>query len=357
MLRIGFIVSALVFIFAKSVFSQPDIITAKTHYGFLMPHNTRMHAFAEEHIFSTEIIAGWTGTGKRQYESDYNYPERGICLLFTSLGSKEKLGYGMAPLAYIKFKWIEKEVYQLRFRVGLGAGFVSKPFNPYNNYKNIAIGSRLNAAADFSFENNFRISPSNTVTTGLSFSHFSNGAFQNPNLGVNLVRWNIGIIHRFREVERILLPTVDNKKSELFVNFGLSAGKKDEFPVMGKKYWVSGFTADILHKPKRKHMFGLGLDLFYDASLLHNDEFPKQYDAFQKGISVVYGLALGRTSFIFQFGGYTFMNPKTVDRFYSRLSLRQYFSNNYYAFMAIKSHFGRADYIDAGLGYKLNLNP
>ncbi|MBU0487108.1 MAG: acyloxyacyl hydrolase [Bacteroidetes bacterium] len=334
--------------------AQPDMVSLKGHYGFLMPHHSRMKYLLQDHVGSADLAIGWTSDGRKKYQERYSYPERGICALYSTFGNPEELGFGIGLMPYIKFKWVDLGMYQFRFRLGCGVGYVSKHFERLTNYKNVAMGSHFHVAFDMNFENNFRLSENIQLTTGLSFSHFSNGAIRQPNMGLNLVRWNVGLLYKLREIEIVSSQKTDDQESE-FKNYwqvGITGGFKEGGRLLGPLYPVSSVMLEFFHVFNDKNHLGICADFFYDGSLVPL-EGGKPADAFQQGVCLAYGMPVGNTTFILQFGPYIHKSRSTEGKFYDRLVVRQKLTGNLSGAIALKSHFAQADYIELGLVYRI----
>ena len=53
------------------------------------------------------------------------------------------------------------------------------------NYKNDVIGSHINAAVQLNFESRYKLSQHLFINFNVGITHFSNGSFRTPNLGIN----------------------------------------------------------------------------------------------------------------------------------------------------------------------------
>ncbi len=60
------------------------------------------------------------------------------------------------------------------------------------NNRNIVIGSHINTKIVFRAEKEFSLSANNHLNLGIGVCHFSNGAYQTPNLGINFLLFNLG---------------------------------------------------------------------------------------------------------------------------------------------------------------------
>ena len=67
----------------------------------------------------------------------------------------------------------------------------------------------------------------------------------------------------------------------------------------------------------------------------------------------VYELAMGRLSFDLNYGFYVSGLDKSDGSVYHKLSVRYDVTKNIFANITLKTHWGKADYIGWGIGYKV----
>jgi hypothetical protein len=138
----------------------------------------------------------------------------------------------------------------------------------------------------------------------------------------------------------------------------IAGGIKQIYPPNSPKYGVGIFTTDYLWPIKKKSLFTIGTDAFFDGS--HN-AFLKQDSVITDGIDGVlrggihvgYGLKVGKCTGILQTGYYLY-NPHEIDgRIYNTLSIRYHLNDHWFVCFNLKSHYARADYFQYGIGYHL----
>jgi hypothetical protein len=99
-------------------------------------------------------------------------------------------------------------------------------------------------------------------------THYSNGAIEMPNLGVNLFSYRIGLQCKLNPEERekitMEVPEVYGKSALTIV---VGAGVKEKRPLGGEKFTVASGSVDYMKVFSLKHKFGAGIDVFYDETL------------------------------------------------------------------------------------------
>ena len=73
------------------------------------------------------------------------------------------------------------------------------------------------------------------------------------------------------------------------------------------------------------------------------------------GINAAYQLGMSRLAFIFNLGYYLGGKEKSNGPLYEKISVQYGFTKKLYASVMIKVHWGRADYIGWGLGYRFDV--
>ena len=113
-------------------------IKFKLGFGSLLPHRSYMKHLHTGNASVFEVTYNYNTYGKKGFHSVYNYPTLGLTAGVYNLGNPEHIGlsYTLTPSVSIPFG---KGKYLPNIKLGIGMAYVSKPFDPINNYKNIAI--------------------------------------------------------------------------------------------------------------------------------------------------------------------------------------------------------------------------
>ena len=360
----------LVFLAAGTICAAPidsthnaigSSITLKGHYGFLWAHKQNISHLSAGHIAYMEMDFELWPDKNFSWKQYFNDPEIGISALMGSLGNKDRLGMGSALYGYVKFHLLQKNKFQMYYKWGSGLGLVSKPFNTLDNYKNVAIGSQLNMFMQLQLEARFKVGNNTWVTSGLGFSHYSNGAVKAPNLGLNIPTFSLGfnsVIGPKREAHLIQeMPKIDTSKIE-YSCLGAYA-IKEIHPPGGGKYHVFHFEGDAMMWAGKRRKLGLGLDIYHDGATMdeYNADTTANYsentlEFVRYGIHFTHELKLGRFSAITQLGVYLHTKYKNDGPIYHRFAYRYYFDSNMFIDLGLKTHWGVAQNIAAGIGYK-----
>jgi Lipid A 3-O-deacylase (PagL) len=342
------------------------IVELKSHYGFLIPHHREMDIL-NSHFACYELTVSKATFGRTRWEYMYNYPIIGIALWHSQLGNNPYLGSGTAIYPYINFPIKRTRDNTVSFRLGVGLGYIEKPFDRLNNYKNIAIGSHINAAVNLMFEYSRKFGQRYIFSTGIGLTHFSNGSMKTPNYGINIPSINIGLAYRLsRENDyqrKKLLPELypfefDGKR---FIDFNVSLGlgQKNMDNDYGKKYLAIALFGNVYKRISFKSKIGLGFDFSYDQSDLsildkNKIEYSNKFQIVRPGLNFAYEMVMSRFSIVANLGYYLSGKEKSDGDIYEKLGFKLHITDKVFANVTLKAHAARADYIAFGIGYRFN---
>lgn len=343
------------------------LVETRFSYGFLYAQHLELELF-NGHFPAFELNLQQETYGKKEWERNFGYPLIGVSFWYSALGKSPYLGDGYALFPFINFPLVRDERLMLSFRVGLGLGYLTKRFDRIDNYKNTAIGSHFNAAANVTFEGRYKISHRLTASIGFGLHHFSNGSLKLPNYGLNMILINAGMAYRLAREnryinDRFIPPTKPYAaviRHVMEFDFGASLGYKNLTAVYGKSFMVYHVYNNTLFHVSPKSRVGFGLDLSYDASHVtvletKGDTVTNKLNILRPGINAAYELKMSRLGFLFNLGCYLGGQEHTNGPLYEKLSLQYNFLENFFANVMLKVHFGRADYIGVGLGYRFEI--
>ncbi len=338
----------------------PYAVNAKMGYGVLMPHRSIMQHLVTGHAQLVELSFDFKSYGQHNFDHHYLLPNAGVSALYFNSGNAEVIGncfglysYFTLPLSRVKF--IPK------LRMGGGFGYVEKPFDALDNQNNNAIGSHLNVCLLVELTNEVNITNNIDWVYGLSLTHFSNGSFAQPNLGLNFATLNTGIKYSFGDAKTVIAANdyaLDKSIKWLAFVYGGLKSNSTHYP---EKHPVVSLSAEGNKRLTYKSMLLFGADIYYNSSIEHMDEYNhleenvdylKPNSNFQSGVFFGYGLVFDRLMISIQNGIYAYNLEKERGIFYHRVSVRRNFKDKWIANIGLKSHFAVAEYLEFGVGYK-----
>lgn len=339
-----------------SGFTDNVFVEGRASFAVLMAHRPNLGSYPNAHFGMFEINVGKKLNGSKIWHQLYHYPNTGFSFFYTGIGGNKYTGFAAATMAYIQFPYARFKRSQLNFKLALGPGWVEKKFDRVNNYKNLVTGTHLNATIQLTPGYEWKISEKQNLSVGLCLTHFSNGAFRLPNLGINLAGLQFGYRYQFNEVKK---PALDSSKFEKKINYiiSYSFGLKQVYPVLGKQYFLSNLSAIVFNKYKEKGSLGVLFDLFKDESVnnqikFDNDSSNNNKTNLQLGIGGVYEVAIDRITIPLAAGFYVYNNYKVLPIMYLKFGLNYYITKQIHVSFNLKSHYAKADYFSYGLGYR-----
>ena len=375
------------------------MVEARVHAGVFWHHHFEMQKFNARYP-ALEVSVCQSTFGKKGWEPYYNYPYIGVTFYHANFGFNfegnpkvgEALGSAFALYPYINYPLNPNENSQITLKMGVGLGYLTKCFDNFDNYYNFAIGSHINAAVNLSFE--YRQSVTRQLMTVASFglTHFSNGSTKLPNYGLNTFSSAFGVAYYLRQPRINLTPAkrpihipfeFDGRHWFSFdLNYGL--GFKNVSQTLGGDtthyYHVHELSSYLLVPFSPFSSAGLSFSAALDLSdqklpdhIVNNDGlFVIRYNVDKEkndtinittlqmtklNLGLCYSMTMDRLSYFFELGMHLRYNRFTdlsKGTFYQKVTARYRIYNNLHAHIDLMTHYGRADYLCVGLGYRFN---
>ncbi len=341
-------------------------LEGRIHYGIFLQHHFEMRRF-DAHFPAFEISLQRVTFGQKKWESLYRYPMIGLSFWHSQLGKFVAIGEAYALYPFINFPLNHDMQHSLNFKMGVGLGYLTNRFDPVYNYQNFAIGSHLNIAVSMYFDYRLKVDKRSTWVVSTGLTHFSNGSTKTPNFGLNIFTVNTGWSWFLRKpnpyLDKKLLPELylfefDGKKW-FSIELQAVTGIKDMSQETGQRHMIYNMAINAMKQISMRSKIGLGFDLTYDGSdagVLErkNITYKNNWDLAKPGVNVAYEMLLDRTSFLFNIGSHIGGAELSEGYVYQKLAIKQLLSSNFFTTLSLTAHFGKADYIGVGFGYRLD---
>lgn len=306
------------------------------------------------HIPGIELELSFATDGSRAWHHNFNFPSWGIDLDAYDLISPY-LGYAVAARAFYDLPLNKKR--SLGLKMGIGLGYIDKPFDKDENFHNSIIGSTFNAALALSLHGNISLSQKWVLKPGIGIHHFSNGAFRMPNAGINMAMLDLRISYHpsgTKLPERNELP-FKAKPAKWYI--GASYGLKQIYPINGSFYNVVHLFGIYQKRITNKTSFGGELGLNYNASLEDrinelNTVPGVSSDNYRAYLAGIFQLHFDPIGIRFEAGTYLFPKFTLDGMIFFRYQIL-YNLNRFQFFAGLKSHFATADNCEVGIAYQL----
>jgi hypothetical protein len=283
-------------------------------------------------------------------------------------------GYPNAFFGFIRVPIVRgrKIVWNYQFAGGLSFNF--KPYDPEVNPSNILIGSKRNVYFEVGTSIDLILTNRISLSGGYVFKHFSNGAYRMPNLGINLVAFQMALRYHFNKAANLNLAPVtipvlkDKNEIIAFASVGWKMLNEDFHEQVYDQRWLqSTIQLGYMCRVGWKRSWGAGFDLIYKeygnhlkslTATTENQNFnPQSKNNFAMAMWIGHEIRFNRVSTHLQLAGYLFNNSKQAleSPYYFRIGARYNVYKNFLVGINLKSHGAKADVLEYAIGYRLGL--
>jgi hypothetical protein len=361
-LRFSFFLCFYLLLFGNfKLFAQADSsqkFTLNLEYqaygGAILFHHDNMKIIGNHPYVGHDLRLGWQTTGTEYWQQVFKKPKFGLGL-YSGDFNNPVIGKPFAVFTFIEFPFVRNKNYHLSSSLASGLTFHLNEYNAESNPDNIAIGTDLNVFIEYSFLFKYKISHRFEIGSGIKFQHFSNGAMQHPNLGLNMISGQLAVNYYLQEPvkkELGLLSKPEVKKYEWNVMYGLGKnGKNQREPDV--RYYNHSLSMSVSKRMNFKRNLGVGLDVFYNQDL--KDEYSEGTTITSSDLISYAGflssdLIVNKFRMAFQLGFYLYRPVDYSIPFYERVAMRYYVMPNLFANVSIKAHAAKAQFIEWGIG-------
>ena len=329
-------------------------------YGSFLINQPKAAYLRDSYSYFGELSLEVQTDGSKPWHVANHLPQWGVGLHYGNLGSKQYMGNLLAAFSYMNLPLFSFHRVQSKARFGLGVGCIEKPYDAATNHKGVLLGSYLNAYIHLLWQNEIRLTPNLYASAGLGFAHLSNGGTTLPNLGVNTPLVQGGLRYSFHKPVIEATTSRDSFSRQPFFRVFV-AGATKQYPwVDGKRYFITMANGEVVKRTADKHQWAAGVMLSHNPSLEFDPSgllsVKKEGYRLQAGVYGTYERLLGKLSVPLLVGAYVYNR----DRFpvvYQQLGLRYQVAPQWTASALLKTHLGKADFINAGIGYTFKKRP
>jgi hypothetical protein len=333
-------------------------IAATYGFGFLVAHRANMRHLLQGH--STMLELGYLSEPIRASHlcANYTKPANGLSLLYLNTGNPKQIGHCFGLYPNISFN-LGQGRFAPRLKFGGGIGYVQKPFDQVTNNQNITIGTHINTVIHMAIEGRILVKW-HFIKYGIAITHFSNASFTAPNLGINIPVAYVGFALGDPANEEVEIPdrTYYTNGESLFIRAHevfLFGGVRQVSLHHPKKYIVGSMGYQYTHQFSPKFIWCSGIDVFANPSLPAATEAGINTNLMSLQIGGFGGLELkfNDNSVFLQQGVYLLSKYKENGPVYQKIGYRKRFAKSgVVASVGIKTHFGIAEYMELGIGYR-----
>lgn len=293
------------------------------------------------------------------------YPKARFSLLFNyqQTGNPEILGHAWALAPMLGLGLLEKKAWRMEMQLAWGLAYASRRFDSFSNPQNIVLGSRINAFASARLQAAYQLKRWH-LRTALIVSHYSNGNYSSPNLGINLAAIELGLDYRWQSTKENKEPKNRIPKQGKFSPFiQASLGATSRFS-RGPIFPVYVLSTGLHWQYSPRALAGAGLEFSRNTAIsafrFHNSPQAYQSKDFNRYCFWLHHeFLLGHIGF--QTLGGLYLN-KHVDQgsvFATGMGINFYLKNPYFykrhqtwVGIHVRAYMGLAEFVMLQAGYK-----
>ena len=348
---------------------QGWLVEPTFHYGKLLKHTPKLRFDVNEKSYAFELEFKRQMLGKKPWQEMQGYPMLGFSAMYYYMGKPDTLGEAFSIAPTLSVYVLRRPKWNMQFLFGYGLAYLNRTFDLVHNPINNAIGSNVNVTVKLRFDGNYRIADQWWLKTGFSFTHYSNGAAQLPNLGLNIPAFQFGFRYApvswsedsFVKTEGLVKQP--DKRFGLDLNLGL--GLRERGAVGGPRSPIYLLSVGGLYHTSRFNRVMFGGEYEFNRGIYlfgkHVGEFETEQEALRRSMRwmlfVGDELQYGGFSISMQVGLYLHKVYLGIFPFYNRFTVRYFLpsrreTDRFYVGVQLKSHLIIAEYFSLSGGMR-----
>jgi len=347
----------------KRTFSDGLAIGLDVNRGRIFKHSSQFVIDPDEPSYMLQLTIDKQNFGFKTWHHLWPFSSTGFSLVHGSFGNKEVFGNATGILPHFTLPIIYNEKLNWNFRFGGGAALVSKRFDYQFNPDNTVIGSKLNMLIQFRTGFGFNLTEQLTLNGALTFTHWSNGRTQVPNLGINLPSYGLGLQYHFKQRQLYNYSNADADIKKRIGFEGRVAYAFNERKVAGgpKSSIYLGSVA-VSKQMSNLYKLNFGTTWTYNNGIydfiIHQELFTEneRIKAVKGSIYLGNELNLGQLALTGDLGYYIYNPFLDAAPIYFKLGgkyyLKDYYQHrqNYFIGVYMKSHYAAAEFFEISTG-------
>jgi hypothetical protein len=347
--------------------AQPGVgIEANFMAGRIYKHTSKFRPPVPDLSTAFELSFIRQTTGKRDWEQRRNFPIWGLGLSYTNYGLDSIYGSSLGLILFAQKCLIRGKRLEWTASGGLGLGYVTRHYEraPGWDTLNNVIGSRINNYTLFKTDLRYRIDEHWSLQLGLNFSHLSNGALKQPNLGINMYGAHFGLRY-WPGGDRPMLTRRDRPKlsNRILAQARLGIAFNESGNADGPIYptYLASVYASKRYRSRNK--FFVGLDYSYHTRIYafqRNNEINvgrERANSWKSAVFFGHEWLFGRIGFVTQIGVYIKEAALRLDPYYEKIGYNYYLVlsehgalKELYLSTLLKTHKSNAELVEFGVG-------
>ncbi|MBN1182685.1 MAG: acyloxyacyl hydrolase [Bacteroidales bacterium] len=352
--------------------NYPLSLQLNAETGMVVPHNDYLKSIDKGYkALSVKIM--FQTTGSKYWQQLYNYPQFGFGFYRGWFDPECNIGKPYALYSVFSAPVHRSDKWSMNWELNFGVAYF------HENIFNVAISSMFSGY--FSSGADFRRNLGKHFKIGAfaGFTHFSNGAFQKPNLGVNVFSPKLFLIYTPQnESQNYRSTTLPELVKNNYIDVSIYYGMKNLIYMgtdldsitkyTGVDFTVYGLSVVVNRQVSYLSRIGLGVTFGYNGSynsplVVENAKLVVKESRYSKKLELSvypsYELLMNKFAVVMQPGIYIYrVDFETITPvFYQRIGLKYTITQQLFTGFNLRAYeFSNADFIEWNIGWRFGKN-
>jgi Lipid A 3-O-deacylase (PagL) len=227
-------------------------------------------------------------SGNKVWHQICNFPRAGVGVQYVHIRNRDELGHPLSFYGFYDGNYFRRKKFSITNRIALGGSLGTKKFNPADELPNDIFSTSLNAYVELGLGLKLQVHKSIYLEPGVRLTHFSNGNTKEPQKGLNIISYSIGVMSYLNkkkaEPSKIDIQQCQHRH-EVLGYIGMATRQiefNDEinnnpFETFGLNFLMANLHLKYNYEISHRIKIGAGTDLIYDGT-------NGQIELFQTGI-------------------------------------------------------------------------
>lgn len=345
----------------------------KQHQTFLESVNAEGQPFKNFMGFAAEFgYQMWSG---KDWYLECNRPRMGVGVKYMRVINRSELGQPIMAYGFLDGILLRTRAFTLTTRYAFGLGYSNRKYEPNEFPVNNILSTHFNVYAELGAGMEIKLSEDIFLDPVFRLSHLSNGNIKEPQKGLNVVSWSVGLRKSFQPLRKTDFSHSNHplvRRHEILGYVSLCPRQmefydpvtKDFIGTYGKNYIMANLHLGYNYELTRRLKLSTGVDLIYDGTngqlQLAMTGIPDKGaipfgDKVKVAVFAGWESILSNLSIIGNFG-YVVAEKKyygTFPAFQQRLGFKYHFYKNVFAGMTVRAHnFRIAETLEFNVGMR-----
>jgi hypothetical protein len=334
--------------------------------GNIFKHSAKFTGPIPSYSSAIDINLLQQTAGTKDWQQRRHYPLVGLGVTYTNYGMDSVYGRCVGIYPVLQLPIVTGKKVEWTLKLGLGIGFVTTFYQRYPNWNTVnnAVGSHMNNFTMFATDLRYKIDNKWAVGLGGNFSHISDGAWRQPNLGVNMFGGHVALRYfPYGDSPERIKKDLPKLKNRWLLQARLGFSANESIAPNGPTYPVYTTSVFASKRYASRNKAYAGIDYSYhvavEAFLKNNEIYPgeEKKHSWKSAAFIGNEFLMGRFGLILQLGFYMKQATLRQGWYYQKLGYNFYLIRNEKGalkelsiYTTLKTHKVQAEFIEFGMG-------